>query len=356
MLKKSVLTIPVCIPRLKLSLVIPVAHLETIQTITRLLDRLIPLNYELLVTEDIAWTHTQLRIIHLPDNLNLGARVIRAWQSAEGNILGVIPTDTQFATEILLQLLHEMDKGADLATVSLICSRFSPVAKTMGLLILPEVSSRLRNPLSDYFLVRRETITNQKLNPIGSQILLEVLAKGQIYKIIEIDYCCKHRNMRLTYRNYWDYFSHLIKLRLSRSSRFIRFCVVGIGGVFVDMMVLYFLSDPSWFNLSIVFSKIIASEAGIIHNFLWNDAWTFRDIASKNPGITAKLKRLIKFNFVCFTGLVISVFVLYLLYNYLLFDAFKGGKYVANLLAIAVVTFWNFWLHSQLSWRVKNNH
>jgi dolichol-phosphate mannosyltransferase len=38
----------------------------------------------------------------------------------------------------------------------------------------------------------------------------------------------------------------------------------------------------------------------------------------------------------------------------LLFNTFGINRYVANLLAIAIVTVWNFWVNLKLSWRVTD--
>jgi dolichol-phosphate mannosyltransferase len=54
--------------------------------------------------------------------------------------------------------------------------------------------------------------------------------------------------------------------------RFMRFGLVGLSEVFVDMAVLYLLSDPTTLGLPLTRSKIIAAEIAIINNFLWNDA------------------------------------------------------------------------------------
>ncbi|ELR97899.1 GtrA family protein [Gloeocapsa sp. PCC 73106] len=297
-------------PSVKLSLVILSPH-----SLTDLLDIMLPGNYEL----------------------------ISDWHRAQGEILGIIDGDLK--PHILRKLLEEIEKGADLSFISLNPPLLSPLARSLGVIILPEVINRVRDPLSRVFLVRREAIAGKKITPVGAQMLLEVIAKGEIRRLVEVnDSKQKHRGKV----HYLHYFRHLIRLRLTLSARFVRFCVVGIAGVVVDMGALFLLSDPLLFNLPVTISKIIASELGIIHNFLWNDSWTFRDIARQQPGIGNKFKRLLKFNFVCLTGLIISVVVFYLLYHYL-----GLGKYLANFLAIAVVTFWNFWLHSKLSWRVK---
>jgi dolichol-phosphate mannosyltransferase len=80
---------------------------------------------------------------------------------------------------------------------------------------------------------------------------------------------------------------------------------------------------------------------------LWNDLWTFGDISKRQPGKRQRLKRLLKFNTICLMGLILNV----LLVN-LLFNVFGMNEYLANLIAIAAVTLWNFWINMKLSWRV----
>jgi dolichol-phosphate mannosyltransferase len=93
----------------------------------------------------------------------------------------------------------------------------------------------------------------------------------------------------------------------------------------------------------------MASELAIINNFLWNDFWTFGDIARRQPGKRQRLKRLIKFNIICLAGLILNVLLLNLFFN-----VFGINRYVANLIAIAIVTVWNFWFNLKLSWRVTD--
>jgi dolichol-phosphate mannosyltransferase len=131
-------------------------------------------------------------------------------------------------------------------------------------------------------------------------------------------------------------------------NRFIRFGLVGLSGVFVDMALLYLLSDSSTLGWGVTRSGVIAGEVAIINNFLWNDRWTFGDIVSQQRRITQRLKRFVKFNIICLVGMVLSkILVLNLLFNFVI-----RNQYVANLIAIAVATIWNFWVNLKLSWRV----
>jgi dolichol-phosphate mannosyltransferase len=113
------------------------------------------------------------------------------------------------------------------------------------------------------------------------------------------------------------------------------------------MVFFYLLSDKIGPALPLIRSKIIAAELAVINNFLWNDCWTFGDISRQQPQKRQRLKRLIKFNLICLAGLVLNV-----LFLNIFVSIFNYNKYIANLLAIAMVTFCNFWFNLKLSWRV----
>ena len=361
------------------SLIIPTynecKNVKTIvEKLSLLLDGNIPGNYELIVVDDNSPDRTwevalsltpeypQLRVMRREHERGLSTAVIRGWQAARGEVLGVIDADLQHPPETLLQLLAEIKRGADLAAASRhvaeggvsdwsIVRRFlSRGAQTVGLVILPGVVGRVSDPMSGYFMVRRSCIAGKILNPAGYKILIEVLGRGDIRWIGEVGYVFQERQegeSKVTSKQYIEYLRHLVILRFARwpMGKFLRFGVVGFSGVFVNMGVLYVLSDI--LNLGLTRSLIVAGELAIISNFLWNDLWTFGDISKRQPGSRQRLKRLLKFNTICLMGLILNL----LLVN-LLFNIFGMNKYLANLIAIAAVTMWNFWINTKLSWRV----
>lgn len=378
---------------IRLSLVIPTYNEgQNIQAIaaqlTTLLDPALAEAYELIVVDDdspdrtweiaqaLTTKYPQLKVMRRQTERGLSTAVIRGWQVAQGEIVGVIDGDLQHPPEVLLQLLQAVEQSADLAVASRHItgggvSEWSPIrrflsrgAQVLGLLILPNVVGRVSDPMSGYFLVRRSAIAEHTLDPLGYKILLEVLGRGQIGQVAEVGYVFQERKegeSKVTWRQYVDYLLHLAKLR-SRGrvtrfrqkyqiplQRFIRFGLVGLSGVFVDMAVLYLLSDPTTLGWGLTRSKIIASEVAILNNFLWNDRWTFGDISSQQSGWGKRLKRFLKFNLICLAGVVLNVLLLNGLYNLL-----GINRYLANLLAIAVVTVWNFWVNLKLSWRVTD--
>ncbi len=135
--------------------------------------------------------------------------------------------DLQHPPEVLLKLLEAIAQGADLAVASRHVEgggtsdwqwhrRFlSRGAQFLGLMILPSVVSRVSDPMSGYFLVRREAIAQQSMNPLGYKILIEVLGRCQINRITEVGYVFQERqegSSKVTWRQYLEYLMHLVRL------------------------------------------------------------------------------------------------------------------------------------------------
>jgi dolichol-phosphate mannosyltransferase len=361
---------------------------ELIRILSQSLDKTLFESYELIVVDDNSPDRTwklaealmeeypQLQVVRRTQERGLSSAVVRGWQVARGDILGVIDGDLQHPPELASKLLSAIEEGADLAIASRhvtgggvsewsLRRRFlSRGAQVLGLILLPGVVGRVSDPMSGYFMVRRTAIAGPLLNPKGYKILIEVLAKGIIQTIAEVGYVFQERQggeSKVTGQQYIDYLIHLLRLRSQPRSKiavqhkplpigkFLRFCLVGLSGVFVDTTVLYLLSDPSTLGWGLTRSKAIAAEVAIFNNFIWNDRWTFGDISRQQKGWRRRIKRFLKFNFICLFGLCLNIFILNILFNY-----FGVNRYLANFVSIAVVTFWNFLINWRLSWRVTD--
>lgn len=354
-----------------------------VEVLSSLLDASIPEDYELIVVDDNSPDRTwelaqalipeypQLRVMRRTQERGLSTAVIRGWQAASGRILGVIDGDLQHPPSVLLQLLAAIEQGADLAVASrhvdgggvsswsFIRRFLSRGAQLLGLVILPQVVGRVSDPMSGYFMLRRSAIAGNTMSPVGYKILIEVLGRGKIDEIAEVGYEFQERRegeSKVTWKQYVEYLQHLLKLRLSQGrigrlrqrfpiSRFIRFGVVGGSGVIVDLAVFHLLRRLV--GLGLTRSTIISAEVAIINNFLWNDAWTFSDMSSQQKGWRKRIKRFLKFNLICLAGVILQTLIVNFLFNVL-----GINEYLAKVIAIALVTFWNFWINLKLSWRV----
>lgn len=362
---------------------------NVVSVLTELLDSSIPGDYELIIVDDDSpdgtWKvaqslipqYPQLRVMRRQGERGLSSAVIRGWQVAGGQVLGVIDGDLQHPPHVLLQLLRAIQEGADLAVASrhvdgggvsswsFIRRFLSRGAQILGLIFLPGVLGRVSDPMSGYFLVKRNSIFGETLNPVGYKILLEVLGRGDIQEISEVGYVFRERvegESKVTWKHYLDYLRHLIRLRLTTGhmerlrkrfnfpvARFLRFGVVGFSGLAVDLTVFHILRQVV--GLGLTRSTIFSAEVAIINNFLWNDIWTFRDISRWQKGGKARLRRFLKFNAICLTGVILQTLIVNFLFNVL-----NVNQYLAKLIAIAFVVIWNFWVNLKLSWRVTDTN
>ena len=113
--------------------------------------------------------------------------------------------------------------------------------------------------------------------------------------------------------------------------RLLKFGVVGISGVGVNMGMLYFLTE--YVHIPYLVSSIIAIEISIISNFLLNDIWTWKDRIKKKY-----IYRLIQYH--------ISVGITAVFVNWLLLlvltEVFGLYYLLSNLIGIAMGTFANY--------------
>ncbi len=375
-----------------LSLIVPTRNesdniAKIVRILSSILDKALPSNYQLIIVDDDSpdrtWELAQslmpeyphLQVMRRQAERGLSTAVIRGWQVAKGEILGVIDGDLQHPPEVLLKLLSAINQGADLAVASRhveeggvsdwnIVRRFlSRGAQMLGLVILPRAVSRVSDPMSGYFMVRRSAIAGKLMNPLGYKILIEVLGRGNIERIAEVGYIFQEREegeSKVTWKQYKEYIHHLLRLRFSTGrlgrirqqvdfpiGRFIRFALVGFSGLAVDMGILYLFYDV--LGLGLTRSAIFAAELAIINNFFWNDIWTFGDLSKHQRQWRKILKRMAKFNIICLMGLTLKILLLNALFNGLHLNA-----YLANFLAIIAITTWNFWINLNLSWRVTD--
>jgi len=116
--------------------------------------------------------------------------------------------------------------------------------------------------------------------------------------------------------------------------RLLKFAVVGISGVVVNMGMLYLLTE--YLNILYIISSIIAIEISIISNFFLNDLWTWRDRAKKTF-----IERFMQYHIsVGLTAIMANWLILLILTEF-----FNIYYMISNLIGIAVGTFSNFILN-----------
>lgn len=75
----------------------------------------------------------------------------------------------------------------------------------------------------------------------------------------------------------------------STASRGVLFAVVGLIGYAVQTAVLWLLVSRA--GLSVVPATLLATEAAVLHNFLWHLRWTWSDRPAGPGGVAVRLLR-----------------------------------------------------------------
>jgi len=226
----------------KFALVIPT--LNEAGNIPALLNRTqialarVDLDYELIIVDDDSRDETgelverysqrdsRIRLLVRKGQRGLAGAVLHGWQHTDATLLGVMDADLQHPPEVLPQLLEPVRGGADIAIASRyvtgncrsnwnVLRQFISRCSTWATMPLQRRDLRISDPLSGFFIVRREAIEGLKLQPYGFKILLEILVKGHIRSAVEIPFQFSVRHAgrsKADLRVAIDYFSLLGKL------------------------------------------------------------------------------------------------------------------------------------------------
>ncbi|MDY6836291.1 MAG: glycosyltransferase family 2 protein [Chloroflexota bacterium] len=325
------------------------------------------LSYEIIVVDDDSPDGTAemaeslsskypIRTICRKGEKGLATAVVAGFAQARGDILGVIDADLQHPPEKLADLLRAIiEDGADVAIGSryipgggvgewgIIRRAISKGATLVGQLFLPSIR-RVKDPMSGFFLLRKEVIEGAELNPLGYKILLEVLVKGNARHVAEVAYTFSERQFgesKLNLGEQLNYLKHIVILSTheKENRRFPKFALVGASGTIVNLLTLGILVDVLLVSKEI--SGIVSIEVSMLSNFMLNDLWTFRD--RRRGHIIARLG---KFHLVSLAGAGIT---------YLVFWLLTDGLAVHYLVSMGVGILggfvWNFGINNLWTWR-----
>jgi dolichol-phosphate mannosyltransferase len=362
-------------PAVILSLVVPTYdEADNIEALLRSLHDVLTgcrVGFEILVVDDDSPDRTWevarnlaselpgIRVIRRTGASGLATAVTCGWAHARGEILGVIDGDGQHPPAVVADLLAAMADRTDVAVASrhvpgggvsnwsAFRRLLSRCAQALGLLLLPGTVGRVTDPMSGYFLVRRDVIADTDLDPVGYKILLEVLARGDVRRVAERPYVFLERERgesKVSARHYVDYLRHLMRLRLHplRSRALVRYLIVTALALLADAMTFLWIFDSQGWNLTR--SAAIAGEVGILLTVLLHDLWTFAGRAARNS--LDRFRRLAGVQLALGVLLFLRLLVINALVNW-----FGLGPMAAFLVALAAVTPVSHLLGSRLTWR-----
>jgi dolichol-phosphate mannosyltransferase len=230
----------------KLALVIPT--LREAENLPGLLNHVrsildpVGIDYEIIVVDDDSRDGTEeivsainkedprVRLLVRKGERGLSGAILCGWRQTSASILGVMDADLQHPPELLSKLIAAILAGSDLAIGSRYVAggrlgNWNPVRKFLSAAAvwatwpIQRAGLRAKDPMTGYFLVRRECIDGIQFQPSGFKLLLEILVRGHLRSVVELPLEFGQRAQGVSKANFkvgWDYAKLLARLYASR--------------------------------------------------------------------------------------------------------------------------------------------
>jgi dolichol-phosphate mannosyltransferase len=294
----------------------------------------------------------EVRLIHREGEERVGGlsgAVVRGIQSARGEHVCVMDGDLQHPPALVADLFaaaHET--GADLVVASryrthddkvesfgLVRAVVSKFSSGVARVLFSRALRQVTDPLSGFFLVRREALSLDLLRPRGFKILLEILVRTPHLRIAEVPFTFGTRHAgesKASFQEGGRYLKQLLALRFGkRLFRFMRFGLVGVSGLLVNVLV--FAASVHWAGLHYLVAALLATQVSTSWNFLLTEKWAFRDHrADRGVGLRLALFFAMNNAALALRGPMLIVFVAGLGVNEMLSN-------VLSLVALTVIRF-----------------
>ena len=215
----------------------------------------------------------------------LGAAVVQGLRAARAPWVCVMDADLQHPPELVAALIEQAEsRDLDVVVASRYCAQgdaesfgwaramASRSTTTAARMLFPRRLRSVTDPMSGFFLVRRDALDLDRLRPRGFKILLELLVRHPDLRAAEVSFTFGERRSgrsKAGVREGVRYLSLLTRLR------FARFGAVGLTGLVVNTAVLAFLTD--FVGLFYVVSAVFATQVSTLWNFCFTEFWVFSD-------------------------------------------------------------------------------
>ena len=278
----------------------------------------------------------------------LGGAVMTGLRAARSHWACVMDGDLQHPPELISQLVEEAEQAdvelvvatrygsngdaPDLRRRRRAASRFTTAAAR---LLFPLVR-RFSDPMSGFFLVRREVLDLDALRPRGFKVLLEILIRTPGLRASEVAFSFDRRRAGKSKASLHEggrYLAQLLRLRLAR------FGVVGASGLVVNTALLAACTELA--GIPYLISAVLATQGSSLWNFSLIEVWVFPDRHNER----SRVARLVMFLAMNNAALLLRGPILVILTSEL------GVYYLAsNLISLLVMTLIRYGLSDRWIW------
>jgi dolichol-phosphate mannosyltransferase len=287
----------------------------------------------------------------------LAGALLEGMLASSAQFVAVIDADMQHDEQCLIDMLRILRAGEAEVVVG---SRYLDGPGQSGLsrtrhfgsrlatrLSKPILRSALTDPMSGFFMIRREAI--EKVAPAlshqGFKILLDILASSRTpLRVSEVPYEFRerlHGESKLDATVVLEYLG-LIVAKLSRdlvSIRFLMFGTVGASGIVINLVVLALLLGQ---NVAFSVAQTAAMLTAMTSNYTLNNLLTYRDRRRRGWRFFTGLA---VFAALCSVGLAAGVGVSTFIYA-------GESWWIAGLAGALVGTMWNYITNTMITWRI----
>jgi dolichol-phosphate mannosyltransferase len=220
----------------------------------------------------------------------------------------------------------------------------SDVASRLGRLI---VKADLSDPMSGFFMIRREAFTEamRALSGQGFKILLDLFASSPrrlAFAEVPLNFRPRlHGESKLDAMVAWEYLMLLLQKLVGPlfPVRFVLFALIGALGVGTHLLTLWFVTHVLFVGFAI--AQTAATIVAMTGNFLLNNLFTYRDRRLRGRRLWTGL---MSFYAVCGAGAAANVGIAsYLVYGH-------HSWWLAGLAGAAVSVVWNYTMSSIFTW------
>ncbi|WP_298943937.1 glycosyltransferase family 2 protein [uncultured Microbacterium sp.] len=248
-----------------------------------------------------------VRVIHRAEGVGgLGGAVLEGFRAASAEVCVVIDGDLQHPPESIPDLYARFGEGdADVV----VASRYVAGGAARGLadktrVFVSKASTALTkamfpirlkdttDPMTGFFLIDRNAIALEGLQPRGFKILLEILARKTL-RVAEVPFTFADRfagESKASVRQGIHFLAQLTALRFGKMSLF---AVIGGLGAVANVAIVWALTSA---GVGYITAAVIAAEVTIIANFLLIERFVFHDMRHDASGVGSRFAKSFLFN------------------------------------------------------------
>ncbi len=186
------------------SVIVPTLNeADNLEHLVRGLMRVLP-DAEVVVVDDASTDGTAekardlarsfpVQVLERRDERGLASAVLAGLRRAQSDVCVVMDADLSHPTEMVPRLVEAVERGADLAVGSRYVSGgavagwpWSRRLTSRAGVLLGRLFTRVRDPMSGFFCLRKSLLGGVPLRPVGFKILLEILARVRPAAVAEL--------------------------------------------------------------------------------------------------------------------------------------------------------------------------